>query len=152
MRTMAKKTNIKEILESLLVRIKEKKQKLEDIQRMYMEELESLQKRYGKSIEDIKEGIRKDEQELQKLALRYKNEVFVGDIAELQNGRLIYQVKVAVKRIRGMLERLEQLGWTEAIIIEKKVNWAEIEKWTDERLIALGTERVVKETVSYELK
>lgn len=138
--------------DDLLGRLKIHKKMLEDIEGQYKEELEQIKNKYYKHIESTKQEIREIEEELQKYALKHRHELFAGDIAELNNGRLILQIKKAVKRVRGMLERLEALGWTEAIIVEKKVNWDELEKWTDERLIAAGTERVVKETVTYELK
>ncbi|MDI1471910.1 hypothetical protein THER_1665 [Thermodesulfovibrio sp. N1] len=139
-------------VEDLLAKIKINKQMLEAIENQYKGEIEAIRSKYYRHIEEVKNDIRQYEEELQKFAFRHKAELFTGDIADFQNGRLIYQIKKAVKRVRGILERLEQLGWNEAIIIEKKVNWDEIEKWTDERLIAVGTERVIKETINYELK
>lgn len=138
--------------DEILNKLKIHKKMLEDIEAQYKEELEQIKNKYYKHIEGTKEEIRELEEELRKFALRHRHELFAGDIAELRNGRLILQIKQTVKRVRGMLERLEALGWTEAIIVEKKVNWEELEKWTDERLIAAGTERIKKETVTYELK
>lgn len=138
--------------DEILNKLKIHKKMLEDIEAQYKEELEQIKNKYYKHIEGTKEEIRELEEELRKFALRHRHELFTGDIAELRNGRLILQIKQTVKRVRGMLERLEALGWTEAIIVEKKVNWEELEKWTDERLIAAGTERIKKETVTYELK
>lgn len=47
---------------------------------------------------------------------------------------------------------LEELGYVDGIKIEKSVNWDEIEKWSDERLTAIGTERVTKEEFGYDLR
>lgn len=150
---VAKKTDeVKTKADELLGKIKINRKILEDIETQYKEELEQVKNKYYKHIEEIKKDIREFEEELQKFALKHRHRLFEGDLAELENGRLILQIKQAVKRVRGMLERLEALGWTEAIIVEKKVNWEELEKWTDERLIAVGTERVIKETINYELK
>ncbi len=147
-----KKDEIKKQVERFLAELKINKQMLNDIESQYKEEVEPIKNKYYKHIESIKNDIRQIEESLQKFALKNKYELFKGDVAEFDNGRLIYQLTKQVKRVRGMLERLEQLGWTEAIIIEKKVNWDEINKWTDERLIAAGTERIIKENVQYELK
>ena len=49
------------------------------------------------------------------------------------------------------MQLLEQLGYTDGIKIEKRVNWAEIEKWSDEKLAAIGTERIEKEEFGYEI-
>lgn len=144
--------NIINKAEELLKKLKINKKMLEEIEAQYIEEVEAIKKKYYNQIEDIKKEIRKTEEELQKHALKHKYKLFKGDIAELKEGRLILQVKLAVKRVRGVLEKLERLGWVEAIKIEKKVNWDVIENWPDERLIAIGSERVQKETVTYELK
>lgn len=138
--------------EEILEKIKEIKLSLEGLQREYEKELEGLKVKYYHSIESLKNELRKKEEELERFAIKHKAKLFVGDLAELRNGRLLLQVKEVVKRARGVLERLEALGWTEAIIVTKKVNWEVLEKWTDERLIAVGTERIIKESITYEIK
>jgi len=54
-------------------------------------------------------------------------------------------------RVRGMLARLEEIGAVEAIKIVKSVDWDVLDKWTDERLIEVGTERGKKERFAYEI-
>jgi len=133
--------------------IKKQKDLLAEIEARYTEELEALKAKYYADIEQRKEYIRRLELQIEKFAKKHMEELFKEtDYVDTEIGRLIYQAKVAVKRAKGVLEKLEQLGWQEAIIIEKKVNWDELEKWADEKLIACGTERVVKEKIIYELK
>lgn len=150
---MLKKNVAIEKIERLLQSIKAEKQALQDISAQYQKEVEKVQAKYYKHIEEIKANIKNYELELEKTAKKYKYELFDRtDMVETTFGRLILTVKEAVRRAKGVLEKLEELGWTEAIIVEKKVNWEELEKWTDERLIAVGTERIRKEKIEYELK
>jgi len=133
--------------------IKRQKEALSEVETRYTEELEALKAKYYPEIEQRKEALRRLELELEKFAKKHMGELFKEtDYVDTGLGRLIYQVKEAVKRAKGVLEKLEELGWQEAIIIEKKVNWDEVEKWPDEKLIACGTERVVKEKIIYEIK
>jgi phage host-nuclease inhibitor protein Gam len=140
-------------IDELFDKIKTEKKALEKLETSYQKQLEKLQAKYYPEIEARKQALRTYEEELEKLATRYAPELFGdGDLCETRLGRLIKQIKVAVKKARGVLEKLEKLGWTEAIIIEKKVNWAVLEQWPDEKLIACGTERVRKVRIVYELK
>jgi len=133
--------------------IKRQKEALSEVETRYTEELEALKAKYYPEIEHRKEALRRLDLELERFAKKHMGELFKEtDYVDTGLGRLIYQVKEAVKRARGVLEKLEELGWQDAIIIEKKVNWDELEKWPDEKLIACGTERVVKEKIVYELK
>jgi len=70
---------------------------------------------------------------------------------DLTNGALLHKIERRVKRTRKMLERLEAIEAEDAIKIVKSVDWDVIEKWTYERLIEVGTERVKKETFAYKL-
>lgn len=150
---MLKKNEAMEKVERLLQSIKYEKKALEDISAQYKKEIEEIQAKYYKHIEEIKANIKTYEMELEKTAKKHKYELFDRtDIVDTQFGRLILTIKEVVKRAKGVLEKLEELGWNEAIIIEKKVNWDVLEKWPDERLIAAGTERVRKEKIEYELK
>jgi phage host-nuclease inhibitor protein Gam len=140
-------------IDELFAKIKAEKRALEKLETSYQKQLEKLQAKYYPEIEAHKQALRTYEEELEKLATRYAPELFGdSDLCETRLGRLIKQIKVAVKKARGVLEKLEKLGWTEAIIIEKKVNWAVLEQWTDERLIACGTERIKRVRIIYELK
>jgi len=144
---------VKDEVDKFLIAIKLEKSNLDFVEARYQEELEAIKARFYPEIEKYKENIRKLESELEKFVKRHKAELFDGsDMVDTNVGRIIWQVKEAVKRAKGVLERLEELGWSEAIIIEKRVNWDELERWPDERLIACGTERVIKEKIVYEIK
>jgi len=133
--------------------IQKEKNALNAFEAEYTRELEALKATYYPEIERRKEAIRRLELDLERFAKKHMGELFKEtDVVDTKLGRLLYQVKEAVKRAKGVLEKLEELGWSEAIIIEKRVNWDELERWPDERLIACGTERVIKEKIVYELK
>jgi phage host-nuclease inhibitor protein Gam len=139
-------------IESLLSAIKEEKEALSKVEAEYERELEVLKAKYYPEIEQRKNALKNLEQELEKFAKAYAGKLFQdGDIVELSIGRIIREIKIAVKRARGVLKKLEQLGWDEAIIIQKKVNWDVLETWPEEKLIACGTERVIKVKITYEL-
>ena len=60
--------------------------------------------------------------------------------------------KHAVKRAKAVTpEVLEAHGYLDGVRVEKKVNWDVLEKWPEEKLVAVGTERKTKEDVEYEL-
>jgi phage host-nuclease inhibitor protein Gam len=139
-------------IESLLYAIKEERDFLNKVEAEYERELEALKAKYYPEIEKRKNTLKNLEQELEKFAKANAGKLFQdGDIVETSIGRIIREIKVAVKRARGVLMKLEQLGWDEAIIIQKKVNWDVLETWPEEKLIACGTERVTKVKITYEL-
>lgn len=139
--------------DEILVEIATEKADLARVQKEYEEKLEELKKQYYPLLEAKKTRLRELEKELTKLAKRERLALFAeGDRCELPHGALLLTWTRRVKRARGVLKRLEELGWEEAIVVTKKVNWDVLESWPDEKLVACGTERVVKETVEYELK
>jgi DNA repair ATPase RecN len=91
-------------------------------------------------IDKFFEGIKRQKEALAEVETRYTEEL---EALKAKYYPEIEQRKEALRRLDLELE---------AIIIEKKVNWDELEKWPDEKLIACGTERVVKEKIIYELK
>ena len=140
-------------IDEYLSKIREEKEELSKLEEAFNRELEALQNKYYPHIERHKALLKSYEADLEKLAKSFAHELFVdSDLIELRNGRLIREEKEAVKRARGVLERLEKLGWNEAIIATKKVNWSVLETWPEEKLIACGTERVKKTKIVYELK
>jgi len=139
-------------VEILLQNIKTQKQTLDNLQAQFMQEVEKIQTKYVKPIEDAKNKIKLLELELEKTAKANKQELFsTSDILKTRFGRVILTIKEAVKRAKGVLEKLEQLGWNEAIIVEKKVKWDELKKWPDKKLVECGTKKIKKEVVIYEI-
>lgn len=120
----------------------------------YDEELKRLKERYQKDFDAIRVKIDEREKALKKLLSSKRSLIFdKGDFVHLKNGSVWYRIRSLVKRARGVtVLLLEELGYVDGIKIEKSVNWDEIEKWSDERLTAIGTERVTKEEFGYDLR
>ncbi len=95
------------------------------------------------------------EKELLKLMAKEQAALFPGnsDKADLPHGVLLHSFAEHVKRVRSLTwEHLASLGYDEGIKIVKSVDWDVIENWPEEKLLAVGTERVRQEVFAYELK
>ncbi len=115
--------------------------------------IESLQDRYGAEIEGYKIIIKDKEKELIALMKKHTGEVFDGeDRVDLDHGSLLYAIEERVKKARGVLAKLEEFKFEEAIERSAKVNWDVLEKWPVEKLILVGTERKRTEEYTYELE
>ena len=87
-----------------------------------------------------------------------------GDQVSLPHIVLTFDVDEHVKQAEGVLANLKELallelagapgyeGFVEAIRIEESVRYEVLEKWTEARLLMVGTERARKEIFSYELR
>jgi len=115
-------------------------------------EIDKVRAKYDELIKPIKESITLTDKELRKLAKANKDDLFEGqDRIDLENGALLYTLEKRVRRARGMLERLKEQGFKDVIRIAESVNWDEIDKWPDEQLKKVGTERIEEERFEYEL-
>jgi phage host-nuclease inhibitor protein Gam len=115
-------------------------------------ERDKMAERHKAAISPIKDRIAKLDKELRKYARKHKLALFEGgDRLDLLSGALLRQDEEHVKRARGVLDELQRLGLTEAIRTNPQVDWDVLEKWSDERLIEVGAERVPEETFAYEL-
>ncbi|MBW2617548.1 MAG: host-nuclease inhibitor Gam family protein [Deltaproteobacteria bacterium] len=96
------------------------------------------------------------EKELKALVRKNKAAIFgERDRVDLAHGSLIWAVSERVKRAKTVtVEVLEALGeiGRAAVRVVKSVDWDALESWPEERLVEIGTERVRKKTISYELK
>jgi len=142
-----------EAADRLLAELSDLTTRLEGLKERFEAELARLKERFYPEMEETRARLRQAETELKKLAKRERMALFAeGDRCDLPHGALILTIVSRVKRARGVLKKLEELGWEEAIVVSKKVNWDVLERWPEEKLVACGTERVVKEEVEYELK
>lgn len=138
--------------DDLLRKLGEITGQLKTVQSECQVEMDALVQRHREKVAPLKQQLELLDKSLRKHSQKYQVDLFKGrDRVDLKCGALLHQVDRRVKRIRDMLQRLEQLGSIEAIKIVKSVDWDVIETWTDERLIEVGTERVKKETFAYEL-
>jgi len=118
----------------------------------YCLEAAALGRKFKPAHEKAKADLKKLETRLEKLCKTNHRALFTdGDRADLVHGALLFAVLKRVKRAKKVLEELERIGATEAIITVKSVDWDVLEGWTDERLIEVGTERKKEDKYSYEL-
>lgn len=138
----------------LLADIRRAKGEHDKVARDWDAAIKELERQYSDRAKQAKDRVKALEKELEKHAKKHRDELFAdgADRAVLANGVLIWSVSERVKRAKAVtVDRLKELGFTDGIRVEEKVHWDTLETWTDERLIAAGTERVRKEAVEYEL-
>ena len=115
-------------------------------------EIAKIRGKYVAEIKDLESIIQTLDKKIKTLCKYEREELFAEtQRVELQHGALLYHAEWKIKRARGVLDKLEELGMTEAIKVSKSVRWDVLEKWTDEKLFLVGTERKLKESFSYEL-
>lgn len=140
--------------DDILRRLREATAVVRAIDAEFAAEVEILKQLYDMKIAAAKQTLAVLESDLESFSKTNKAELFAKEDTrlELQNGALTYTVERRVKRIRNMLNRLEQARRTELVKIAKSVDWDAVDKLDDADLKALGTKRVPKDRFSYELK
>jgi phage host-nuclease inhibitor protein Gam len=140
--------------DNILLRLREAAASAKTIEDAYAWELETIKEFYAVKIDPLKQTIAVLESDLEAFAKANKGALFATEDSriDLQNGALTYTVEKRVKRIRDMLDRLENARRIELIKIAKSVDWDQVEKLDDADLAALGTKRQKKERFAYELK
>ena len=116
--------------------------------------LEELRALHAPGVQEAKEALTAAEKALEKHCKKHQTTIFGNrDRVDLKHGALLHGVRKVVRKAKKTtVELLERLGFTDGVLVTKSVNWDVIEKWTDERLAAIYTERKSKETWGYELK
>lgn len=117
-------------------------------------EIKKVKDAYAERIQKLKTTLNDLDKDVKKLMKGNKKTVFQGaDTRELPNGILHYSISYKVRKAKDITpDKLKDLGYQDGIKIEESVDWDTIEKWPDEKLVAIGTERKEKEEYSYELK
>jgi len=138
--------------DQLLMEMAGYKCRLKAIQDRAEAEIAKIRGKYVAEIKDLESIIQALDKKIKTLCKYEREELFAEtQRVELQHGALLYHAEWKIKRARGVLDKLEELGMTEAIKVSKSVRWDVLEKWTDEKLFLVGTERKLKESFSYEL-
>jgi len=115
-------------------------------------EIEKVRAANQERIASAKAALGEAELELIQYVRKHKAGIFAGgDRNQLPHGVLYLRLQARVKRARAVLENLEKLGRTELIKIAKSVDWDKVDKLPDSDLAAIGTERVRKESIEYEI-
>jgi len=144
---------LKKEADRILEEIREASGKLAGVERQYQEHLEALQARYEVLWAPLKERVRAADKSIKSLMKKNAGRLFDGgDTVKLLNGLLLYNKEDKVQIPRDALGKIEALGWTEAVIVEKKVDRGVVEEWPEERLFEIGAKRKTKKTFGYETK
>ena len=139
--------------DELLKQLGETEGVLKNLLTRYEEDMAKVRRKYEKSVQAARESKADLERELEKLAKKHKADLFFtdDDRCDLKHGALLYRLERKVKRIKGMLETLESLGITGPIKIAKSVDWDKLEAWPEPELERIGTKRVAKEKIEFEV-
>ena len=144
---------VHEEADDILLNLRSLEQRLSGIVIDASSEIELIKERHQAKISEIEKDIKTREKELKRLAGSRRAELFgKRDRIDLENGALMFAITRRVKKAKGMLERLKEYGYgAPAVKVAESVNWDELEKWPDDQLKQVGTERIVKEEFNYEL-
>jgi len=117
-------------------------------------EVTAVTQKYAALQSEFSAAIKLHEKALERLVRKHRDVILAGkELARLPGGSVMLRLEKRVKRIKGMLERLREAGLQAAIKYAKAfVDWDLVEKFPDEDLERLGTERVEKEKFSYEIR
>ena len=144
---------IKKQADDLLEEIGEWESRLAAVETEIAIEIEEITSRHQDDLDKLKAFIKARDSQLRRLIKKHKAGLFASDDdrLDLEHGALIYSLEKRVKQAKKMLGRLKKYGYTDAIKIAESVNWDELEKWPDEKLAKVGTERIKKELFAYEI-
>ena len=127
--------------------------RIQEVERDATSAISGIKEEYSQKLAPVQDELGRLQKLLRDHMKQRRGVFFDGtDRVDLQNGALLYKLEQRVKRARGVLEKLEKNGFSDAVKIAKSVDWDALEKWPVERLMLVGTERVKKETFEYEIK
>lgn len=117
-------------------------------------EVAAVTQKYAARAKEYSAAIQSHEKALERLVRKNRDAILAGkERAQLKTGSVMLRWETRVKKIKGMLERLKENGLMAAIKYSKAVvDWDIVERFPDEELSRLGTERVKKEKFSYEIR
>lgn len=123
------------------------------------EELAHVKEKYGPELQKIKEQLGQQKKLLESHMKRHRRALFGTaakteereDYCDLPHGRLLRSLKRQVVKARGVLEELERLGLDEGLRRTVEVDWEALAAWPDEKLLLVGAERRMRETLTWEL-
>lgn len=139
--------------EALLLTILRAKSAQDQVQSEFAAEIEAVKTRFAGRVQRCAEAVNKAENELIDLMKSNKAAWFgTTDQVNLEHGILLHGSQKKVKIPRDALERLEELGWFEAVKTVKSVDREVVEGMPDEKLVQIGAERKIRETFTYEIK
>lgn len=116
-------------------------------------EMEAVKVKHATLVQQCGDRVEQIAKSIKSYAKTHRAELFDGkDRVDLRHGALLHVVRSVVRRSRKVtVEILEWLGFQDGVRVEKKVDWDVVEKWPNERLLAVGTERVTQEMFDFEI-
>lgn len=157
--------------DELLAEIAELNNRLGGIERAAQRDLEQVRREFEIFTAPIKEELQQSGKELMKLMKKNREEIFAegprlespeltqktrGELFEegvkvsLPHGFLLWEKGTRLVIPKGTVERLEELGWEEALKVAKSVDREVVAGWPEEKLYAIGAERNPSEKFNYE--
>jgi len=139
--------------DELLQEIAETERRIKGIEAQANTEIAEVKSRHAEKLGPLSGVLKGLEKQLRSHMKKRRDDLFGGsDRVDLEHGALLHGLERRVKRARGVLQKLEEHGFEDAIKIAKSVDWDALESWPVERLVLVGTERVQKESFEYELR
>lgn len=127
--------------------------RIQALERQAQADMEAVKAKWAAVLEPLKEEFKAVERDLLALLKRETAAVFNGaDKVSLRHGVLIHGKEFKVKIPRGALQKVEEMGWMEAVRISKSLDRSVVERWPVERLEMIGATRKLVEKFAYELK
>lgn len=127
--------------------------RIEALERQAEADMEAIRARYAPILQQLREEFKGIEKDLIRLMKHETAALFDGsEKVALPHGVLIHGKEFKVRIPRDALERIEAMGWTEAVKIAKSVDRGVVEKWPVERLEMIGATRRLVEKFAYELR
>lgn len=126
---------------------------LADWQAKLEAELNIIRHKYAGDLAALEELKLAVEKELKKFALKNRVDLFGldGDKVTLSHGTILYSKANKVTIPKDAVEKIEELGWDEGILIVKNIDRPVIEGWNDEKLAAIGASKKPKESITWEI-
>jgi hypothetical protein len=145
--------NPREMADAMLEDIAQTTAQVEALEAKAEVEIQAIQERCGPKIQELRDYLAGLDKDIRKLMKKEVAAIFEGeDKVAFPHGWLIHGREDHVTIPRDALQKLEALGWAEAIKIAKSVDRDLVEKWPVEKLFAIGAERNPVDKWAYEVK
>jgi len=143
----------REMADRLLEDIAETTMEVGALEAKAQAEIDAIQERCGPKIQELRSSLAGLDKDLKKLMKKEVAAIFEGDDkVALPHGWLIHGREDHVTIPRDALQKLENLGWNEAIKVAKSVDRDMVEKWPVEKLFAIGAEKNPVDKWGYEIR
>ena len=147
------KARAHELVDGLLAELRRAQMVLRGIAEQEERELKAVNQRYESDLSVARDRVQQLEKDLMARLKADREMVFAdGDRLELSNGAVVHQGSEHVVIPKDALDRIKENGWAgEAVRQVEEVRRDVVEKWTDERLKAVGASRHERHKYEYEV-